>query len=155
MLFLHISPPVRPMNYSLSLLDGSALKSHSWSERIQIWKQLLLMVKDHPLFGYGPNKNFFYENNLFSENEYILMLWRYGIVGLMAYLSLYLYPIFRAFKKLKENVAARQTFMIAVAFMTAALTNNPISSVKLALILMLVYSFDKSKISSSDIKQTL
>ena len=135
-LWLHIPLPVRSMNYSLSLLDGSALVSHSWEERKRMWSYLLSMWTEHPLFGYGPNKNFFYENKLFAENEYILMLWRYGIFGLLMYLSLYLQPLLRMLKWLKSNENARRTAMLLTAFAVAALTNHPVLCTKLAILMV-------------------
>ncbi len=36
------------------------------------------------LLGYS--KEYFYEHQLYSENEYILMVWRYGIIGLAFFL---------------------------------------------------------------------
>ena len=44
--------------------------------RLEVWGKLLKMVADQPVFGYGINKNYFYRNQLYAENEYILMLWR-------------------------------------------------------------------------------
>ena len=140
MAFLHIPLPVRPMNYSLSLLDGSALASHSWEERKRMWAYLLSMWTEHPLFGYGPDKNFFYENKLFAENEYILMLWRYGIIGLLMYLSLYLYPLLHTQKWLKSNENARRTALMLVAFALAALTNHPFSCTKLAILTIFLFA---------------
>ncbi len=135
-LWLHIPLPVRSMNYSLSLLDGSALASHSWEERKRMWSYLLSMWTEHPLFGYGPDKNFFYENKLFAENEYILMLWRYGIFGLLMYLSLYLQPLIRVLKWIRSNENARRTAMLLTAFAVAALTNHPVLCTKLAILLV-------------------
>ena len=140
MAFLHIPLPVRPMNYSLSLLDGSALASHSWEERKRMWAYLLSMWSEHPLFGYGPDKNFFYANKLFAENEYILMLWRYGIIGLLMYLSLYLHPLLRTLKWLKSNENARRTALMLTAFALAALTNHPFSCVKLAILMVFLFA---------------
>lgn len=137
---LNIPLPVRSMNYSLSLLDGSALESNSWEERKRVWGYLLSMWTKHPLFGYGPNKNFFYENRLWAENEYIIMLWRYGIFGLLMYLSLYLYPLMHTVKCLKSNENARRTAMLITAFAVAALTNHPFLCTKLAILQVFLFA---------------
>ena len=156
LLFLHIPLPTRPMNYSLSLLDGSALRSNSWEERKNVWQHLLSMSKEHPIFGHGPNKNYFYENHIYAENEYILMLWRYGIIGMLMYISLYLYPVWKSFSKLRNSMAARRILMIAIVFAITALTNAPFSSVKLSILLIFIYSLypSSTNVSSDTLTQS-
>ncbi len=138
--FLHIPLPVREMNYSLSLLDSSALKSNSWTERLRIWKELLLMVKDKPIFGFSPNKNYFYENHIYAENEYILMLWRYGIIGLFLYMSLYLMPVWKAIKHAKNSIESKNAVLIISIFAVTALANCPFSNVKMSILMIFVYA---------------
>ena len=57
---------------SLWTIDWSA--NASWTGRLEVWQDLIAMIKKSPWIGYGPNKDFFYINNLYSENEYILLL---------------------------------------------------------------------------------
>lgn len=135
MQFSHIPLPIRGMNYSLSLLDSSALKSNSWNERIQIWKELLGMVQEKPIFGFGPNKNYFYENHIYAENEYVLMIWRYGIIGLLLYLMLYLLPFWKSYKTAKHFIESKNTLLIISVFAVSALANCPFSDVKLSILL--------------------
>lgn len=145
MQFLHIPLPVRGMNYSLSLLNSDALKSNSWTERLQIWKELLGMVQDKPIFGFGPNKNYLYENHIYAENEYVLMVWRYGILGLLTYLLLYFLPVWKSLKKAKHVVDCKNVLLMIAVFAVSALTNCPFSNVKLSILLAFVFAAQLSQ----------
>jgi O-antigen ligase len=83
------------------------------------------MIIEKPLFGYGPDKNYFYTNNLYSESEYVLITWRYGFIGFFAYLTFLLYPLYTRIKDNVQNYLPLLLFTIAI-FLTA-ITNNPIS----------------------------
>ena len=74
--------------YTMSMVKQNPTQSKSVQGRMEVWGDLLLMVKEKPIFGYGPNKNYFYQNKIYSESEYIMFIWRYGIVGLLAYILL-------------------------------------------------------------------
>lgn len=100
-------------------------ESNSFTGRIEVWKHLWNMIIEKPLFGYGPDKNYFYTNNLYSESEYVLITWRYGFIGLFAYLTFLLYPLYTRIKDNVQNYLPLLLFTIAI-FLTA-ITNNPIS----------------------------
>ncbi len=100
-------------------------ESNSFTGRIEVWKHLWNMIIEKPLFGYGPDKNYFYTNNLYSESEYVLITWRYGFIGLFVYLTFLLYPLYTRIKDNVQNYLPLLLFTIAI-FLTA-ITNNPIS----------------------------
>jgi O-antigen ligase len=83
------------------------------------------MILEEPLFGHGPYKEFFYQNKIYSENEYILMTWRYGLFGLLIYLSIFLIP----FKKLvaSMNEISLKGSLMLIMMLVSALTNNPLT----------------------------
>lgn len=142
---LHIQIPTQThsMDYAASLLDTSALQSNSWTNRLQIWKDLLNMIAEKPIFGHSPNKTFFYENHIHTENEYILISWRYGIIGLILYLSLYLKIILNTFKQVNSSIYAKNLLLITIVFAITACTNCPFSQDKLA-ILFIVFAAHKN-----------
>jgi O-antigen ligase len=74
--------------------------------------------------GYGGNKAYFYAQKIYSENEYILMAWRYGIIGLMGYLLIYVIPL-RNFLQTKRMDSIYPAVFAIVLMAVAALTNNP------------------------------
>lgn len=111
--------------YGNSMINGAALESQSAMGRLESWKFLGEMILEKPILGYGPNKTFFYENKIYSENEYVLYLWRYGFIGLFFYLALYLFPL----KMLnhKPNKSNNYLFLVmcTLLFLISAITNNP------------------------------
>lgn len=95
--------------------------------RLDVWKFLIDMWKEKPIFGYGPYKNFFYSYTIYSENEYILYLWRYGIIGIILYIFWYLFPIIK-YENKKFKIFITQFYLLfGLSMMIAAITNNPIS----------------------------
>ena len=125
-------------SYNNSLLDGTAFHSGSVRGRWESWELLWNMIIKHPIFGYGPNKNFFYVNRIYSENEYLLMTWRYGIIGLLFYLSIFTYPFIKFIKKIEPYTI--QAVLLILLMSISALTNNPLTEKNM----MLVYIFGMS-----------
>jgi O-antigen ligase len=109
--------------YNNSLLDGSALFSGSARGRLETWNLLFTQILEYPIFGYGPNKEYFYANHIYAENEYILMFWRYGIIGLFFYMSLYLFPFWQLVKKANKSLIP--VLLLLILMSVSALTNNP------------------------------
>ncbi len=113
-------------------------ENNSLAVRIKIWGELFQMWTQQPFFGYGPNKAFVYREKLHPENEYIFYLWRYGVQGLLAYLSLFLVPLFYFGKRTKEF-----SFLILVILVVllVALMNNPLSNPKISVLFALILGF--------------
>jgi len=130
-------------SYNNSLLDGTALFSGSVRGRWESWELLWNMIVKHPIFGYGPNKNFFYANHIYSENEYLLMTWRYGVIGLMFYLSIFIYPLIKFIKKMEPY--AIQAILLILLMTISALTNNPFTEKNILLIYIFGTSWAFSK----------
>jgi O-antigen ligase len=113
-------------------------ENNSLAVRIKIWGELFHMWTQQPFFGYGPNKAFVYREKLHPENEYIFYLWRYGVQGLLAYLSLFLVPLFYFGKRTKEF--SFLIFVILVVLLVA-LMNNPLSNPKISVLFALILGF--------------
>lgn len=76
--------------------------------RVEVWKQAVDIIKDNPIFGdlkaqekdllnqkhYIDGKYYFMDSDLNSHNQYLSLLVKYGIIGLIIMLS-YLFLIFR------------------------------------------------------------
>lgn len=117
----------RYQSYSNTLFEKQVLETGSVMGRLETWNFLWEMIKEKPLMGHGPNKNFFYENYIYPENEYLLFTWRYGFVGLLLYLSIYLIPLYMIWKS--HNVKANAMLLLCISMMMiTALTNTPIAS---------------------------
>jgi O-antigen ligase len=133
-------------SYSNSLMDGSAIYSMSLRSRWESWNILWDMIKTKPIFGFGPYKSYFTAHQLYSENEYLLIWWRYGIVGLLFYLGLFLLPFWELFRRKFDTHAGKAMIMIGV-MLIAALTNNPLTerSISVLFIFLLASGLPKSK----------
>ena len=133
-------------SYSNSLMDGSAIYSMSLRSRWESWNILWGMIKTKPIFGFGPYKAYFTAHQLYSENEYLLMWWRYGIVGLLFYLGLFLLPFWELFRRKFDTYEGKAMIMIGV-MLIAALTNNPLTerSISVLFIFLLATGLPKSK----------
>jgi len=114
-------------DYIASLFNQEAFQSHSWTQRLEIWEDLLKESAQKPIIGHGPQKNHFYDAHLYAENEYVLMVWRYGLIGLLVYLLIYLIPIKNMLQLARGNLEAKNGVFIILIFMIASLTNVPLS----------------------------
>jgi O-antigen ligase len=132
----HTASPVIDASsyYSLTLLDGTAFNSGSWNFRIELWKHFLNQIVTKPVLGHAPQKNFFYQQKLFFENEYILFLWRYGILGFVSFIGFYLFPLKTIIKNVKSNDIYRNTLLLIIIFATCGLTNTPLTNTTLSLL---------------------
>lgn len=110
-------------SYNNSLLDGSILESGSARGRWETWKWLGEMILQHPLFGHGPYKHYFYTHHIYSENEYMIMTWRYGVIGLGLYLSIFIIPFKNMWKRNSDR--SIQGSLLILLMLVSALTNNP------------------------------
>ena len=110
--------------YSNNLFNGHILQTGSARGRWEAWAMLGEMILQKPLLGYGGNKAYFYAQKIYSENEYILMSWRYGMIGLLGYLLIYFLPL-KAFFQAKKIEHSYPALLCIVLMSVAALTNNP------------------------------
>ncbi len=126
--------------YSNYILDGSILQTGSALGRWEAWTLLGNMIIEKPIFGHGVNKEFFYANHIYSENEYILMAWRYGIIGLILYIGLFLYPAFILLRNHSSTIAKIALLFLAL-LLTTALTNNPFSDRTVVIFFAIIVGF--------------
>lgn len=110
-------------NAKLNLAENSSLKG-----RFEIWTELWSMIKEKPIFGYGINKNYFYAHHLYSENEFVLIVWRFGIIGLLFYLAMLFAPLrYLRNSNVLNSEKSRFFILILIVYVINALTNNPLS----------------------------
>jgi len=121
-------------DYLLTLTGGEAFTSSSVKGRLQIWKELTQQILQKPVFGHSPRKNYFYENKLYAENGYILWTWRYGIVGLIAFVSIFLLPVKKIFNNIRSTIEAKHFLLVIITFLITNLTNSPLSHTTLSLL---------------------
>lgn len=132
--------------YSLNYIADAkwnVQENGSLKGRIEVWGELLKMIAEQPFFGYGINKNYFYEHKIYSENEYLLMLWRYGIPGLFFYITL----LFGLTYKFRDYILKKLSdqsiiyFLVVLLLAINALANNPISNPMILMIFAMITGF--------------
>jgi O-antigen ligase len=136
-------------SYSNTLMDGSALFSTALRSRWESWKILWGMIIHKPVFGYGPYKSYFVQMKLYSDNEYLLMWWRYGVVGLFFYLGLFLWPL----KKLwRETIGEhnQSAFLFILVMLISALTNNPLTERSISVLFVFLLATGTAKLSKNE-----
>jgi len=80
----------------------------SWSSRENKWRDIASRSSKSPIFGFGPSKSSEYSSNIdyTVDNEYLLYLYRYGLLGLSLYVGMFGMFLFYAVINLK-NTAKR------------------------------------------------
>lgn len=111
-------------SYSNSLLDGTAIYSGSLRSRWESWRLIGSMIQTKPWFGFAPYKSYFSLHHLYSENEYLLVWWRYGIFGLVLYFGIYFMAMLEILKNKIGPMQIKSIGFIGI-MMCSALTNNP------------------------------
>lgn len=91
------------------------------SGRIKILKEEIYIFKQYPMgVGFGGSqyfRNYFFNKNAMSHNEFTRLLSENGVFGAVAILMLLLTPLFRFFKVSKENKIYLTVFII-ISFST-------------------------------------
>lgn len=128
------------LGYLLSMFETDIQENESWLERLLIWGYLYEMIEQSPWFGYGPDKDFFYDHKIFAENDYILNTWRYGYIGGVFYLAWLSLPWLYAKKIVgkTELVWTKALIMITPLYMISAITNNPMNETRLNLLYAII-----------------
>lgn len=134
--------------YYSNTIDKKISKSQSVKGRIETWKHLYSMVKTKPVFGHAPYKEYFYNNEIYSEDEYILFLWRYGIIGLLFYIFMISYPIYYFYRSHTSKPKTFPLLLFSIIIVISAITNNPINNPQIllmySLMLAIYYISNKS-----------
>jgi len=127
-----LTPKKKNRDYIMSLFNEEGFQGTSWQKRLEIWEDLLKESSQKPILGHGPQKNHFYATQLYSENEYVLMFWRFGIVGLVLYLFIFLTPLRNLIKNARGDLEAKNMLLVILLFVVASITNVPLSNTTLA-----------------------
>ena len=127
-------------SYINTMFDKDVLENNSMMGRYEVWKYLGKMILDKPIFGYGAYKQYFYERNMYAESQYLLIFWRYGLVGLIAFLGLIFYPIYFAFKS-KLNSKSFLLVLFTISITINSLTNAPVADRSTSILYAILLGF--------------
>jgi hypothetical protein len=101
--------------------------------RFTQWMRIIESMPGKWLLGHGVNKEYFELNGIIAESEYFLMLFRYGISGLLS-LLLFWYFLAKDYLRLSANDARNLLFGCITIFVVAGLVNSPLHVIKLSVL---------------------
>ncbi|MDG0974743.1 MAG: O-antigen ligase family protein [Crocinitomicaceae bacterium] len=120
-------------NLYLNSLANPGILKNAGIGRVEPWQKIIDAMPGHWIIGHAPEKEYFERHTIYSESEYFLILFRYGLLGIMAFLLFWAVWLKNyALKTFRRNPLA---ILVAFVYLTGAITNNPLQSPKIALIL--------------------
>lgn len=123
------------LNYLAVGMKADVIEDGSFTERIDVWTRLWDLAKENLVFGYGGGKQFFYDNAIYPDNEYILYLFRWGTAGLFGYLLLYWSGIISVFGSDRKSCGLGVS---SIGLMCAAVFNVPLTDPHISIIYSIV-----------------
>lgn len=127
-------------NTYLSSVAKTAIVSKAGEGRMSQWERILNAMPGHWLFGNAPNKTYFEQHGIHSESEYFLILFRYGIVGLITYITFW-FSLLYNFCKTRKRIFSLILYVV-FSYFILAITNNPMHSPKLMLMFACVIALN-------------
>ncbi len=122
--------------YLGSLTDLSLLESAKRGRFAQ-WNLIFNEMPGKWILGHGVNKAFLEERNIYAESEYLLILFRYGLIGLFSYASICL----MFFKSSISSLTSKGGMMILgvlIIMIVSGITNSPFHVIKLSVFMVLI-----------------
>lgn len=133
-------------SYFANAFNTNVAELGSVRGRLETWRMLGNMIKKKPWLGHGPFKQYFYDNELYAESEYMLQTWRYGIPGLSFFMAKLIFPLI-LLKKWIQKDSVKKLFLFTVVILVTSLTNNPLQdrNILVLIALMLGLALQDSK----------
>jgi len=110
--------------------DGDTSSFSSLNKRFDVWQYALTLINEKPLTGYGANKS----GLRYTDNTYVMTIYRYGLIGLMFEISVYISLMYLFLKRFlnKENILLSAfSISIIVAYLISGFTANSFYELKL------------------------
>lgn len=107
--------------------------------RMEQWSAILEAMPGKWLLGNAPSKEYFEQHEIYSESEYFLMLFRYGIAGVVLFFGFWVHLLYRGFcasGTLKFSLTA-----LPLLLLLGAITNNPMHAPKLVMLIAFTLAF--------------
>lgn len=120
-------------NFYLNSLANPGILKNAGIGRLEPWQKIIDAMPGHWIIGHAPEKEYFERHTIYSESEYFLILFRYGLLGIMAFLLFW--AVWLKNYALKTFCRNPLAILVAIVYLTGAITNNPLQSPKIALIL--------------------
>lgn len=123
-------------NIYLASLAGNPVKQGSVMSRMETWSMLWDMIKQKPLLGWSPYKEFI-AGKVYPEGEYVFITWKYGFIGLLIHLYWLGWLGLKAWKD-RMTHEARMLLLFLIAILIASITNTPTTDQQVFVILAML-----------------
>jgi O-antigen ligase len=123
--------------YVETLASAEVVQTHSVQGRLEVWAYLWEMIKQKPLWGHAPYKDFFYSREIFPDGEYALMAWRYGLVGFVLYLGSVWMPAWLGWR-LRNSTVGKRMVLFSMVMAITAVTNAPMNNPNMLMMFALI-----------------
>ncbi len=140
--------------YSNSIFDTNLMETQSALGRMEVWQHLWGMAIQNPIIGHGPFKEYFYENQIYPENEYILIFWRYGLLGLLMFLAIFAVPVIWFLQNMNKSNINKYGLLFINLMLVSGLTNAPFTNRNVRIIFAITLGLIISEIYHSKSKTT-
>lgn len=145
-LFAIIIYIVLPDELNSRLVSGLNLNTdNSFQARLINWKEHIFFLKLSPIFGLGPAKSIEYGS--YADNEWILFLRSYGIIGTTYIVLTFLLPFIKSKDKFFKYIYF-SVLLGSVLYMVPAAIYHIFQIMPLIMILAGLISNDKNKINN-------
>lgn len=86
--------------------------TNSWQARLKNWDEYLQYFIKHPVLGVGSVKSIQYVRH--PDNEWLLLLKRYGLVGATYFMLMFIIPIALNWNRLKRDIIGKIFIAITI-----------------------------------------
>lgn len=107
-------PPIFDQITWRLVIDQDISTDASWMQRQEAWTQNLEIIEQHYILGVGPLRR---QEFLAADNEWLLMMRSYGMVGVVLFVSFMMLPLFSrssAYKKALSIGIVSATFLYMI-----------------------------------------
>lgn len=107
--------------------------------RMEQWMAILEAMPGSWIFGNAPSKEYFEAHGIYSESEYFLILFRYGLLGVLLYFGFWLHLMYRGIRAsgtLRFSLTA-----LPLLILLGGVTNNPMHAPKLVMLIAFTLAF--------------
>lgn len=122
--------------------------ANSWQARIRNWGEYVDYFVKNPIVGIGPVKSIDYIRH--PDNEWIMLLKRYGLVGTFYFAFMFIIPIAINWKRLKSSLVGKVFIAVMVGcfvYMIPAIAFHSFQLMSVTMILAALALTDTSKVS--------
>ncbi len=131
--------PVLQKRFS-DIEDNKPGQLSSWQWRLQQWRQTTDALSQHPLIGNGMGMHE-RQFKMMAHNDYLRITYETGILGPMIYLSILLYILFSALKKVfqaRERLKLNQ-YKISLALILSIITMSVVDNLARSTFIVLYF----------------